>query len=95
MSLEILEIIKKHISDALGTELLETNASGDGVGFNVYIDGKTTHIFISTQFVRSIENSDSIAESLKSHDILTFIRENPGRSISLNSSGPEIDSIDR
>lgn len=83
MSLEILETIKTHISVTLGVELVPVHDDRDGGAFNVHIDGNIIHIFISGLFISLIENSDDMAKDLKELDILTFIKKNPGRNVSL------------
>lgn len=90
-----LELIKKYVSDKLNTKLISSNDSRDGKGFNAHFDGKIIHIFMSAQFISSIERSENPTEDLKGLNILTFMRENPGANIAINSDRIIIDSFNR
>ena len=93
MSLEILESIKKHISNTLGVELVRTYDGRDGGAFNASIDGNIIRIFISGSFISLLEGSDDITKTLQEFDVLAFIKCNPGRNVSLNFGGLVVDPI--
>ncbi len=93
MSQKTLDIIKKHISDTLGVELISAHTDKDREAFNVNIDGNIICIFISRPFISRIKGSDDIARDLEELDILTFVKNNPMHNISPNFSGIVIEPI--
>ena len=95
MSNETVGIIKKHISDTLGVELMPIgNKRENGVAFKALIDGGIARIFISEAFVFAIKESDDMNRDLEQFDILSFINRNPGCNIFIGLNGLTIDSAD-
>ena len=93
MSNEILEIIKKHISDTLGVKLISLNTSRDGKAFSVKINNKTITIFIPCPLIDLLEKSGDVNKCLENIDILSFIKNNPECNASISYDGAIIDSI--
>ena len=95
MNLEILETIKKHISNVLGVELVKANTERDAEAFNIKFSGATTCIYISRPFIHLLKESADINSDLKDLDILSIVKANPLCNISLNFGGIKIEPINQ
>lgn len=98
MSLETtLEIIKKHISDTLDAQLLPAKERNlrDGDIFNVHMSNNIITVFIPCIIASYLEDTRSINEYLENLNIASFVKNNPGKNISLSGKGVAIDSKDR
>ena len=94
MSNETVGIIKKHISDTLGVELIRTyDKRANGAAFNVHLEGNTIRIFILEAFVSFIEQVNDTNSALEQLDVLNFIKSHPGKNLFLGLNGITIDSI--
>ena len=85
MSNKTLEIVKKYLVDTLGVNLVEAQKKEllDVALYNAHLDGKIIVISISGPFISLVENSDNIYKFLEDLRIVSFLKENPGKNISL------------